>query len=152
MSDQTIASQDAAKVVACTSQCMHHLLKLGLTLQDAQAVINDPKLRERVMMFWKNQGTMPGMELTVVETESQKQAREIFGSNFLGLPEVFKYFSTVFTEEQVNALARLPFSREQLESLKETHVLVADLGLSILQVCARENNYDLFMDGVYFDE
>jgi hypothetical protein len=85
------------------------------------------KLRmERLAHLIKHKEPMPE------EREMTEQyAREIMGRNFLGTKEVEEYFGKLSPEQQ-EALSIIPFSKETLESCKDTHILVADIGLSIM--------------------
>lgn len=72
----------------------------------------------------------------IEEPEAHKTARRIMGDNFLGMPEVAKVFGALRPEFQA-ALAVIPFDEATLRSCRETHVLVADIGLSIIDVRGR---------------
>ncbi len=72
----------------------------------------------------------------IEEPESHKAARRIMGDNFLGIPEVAKAFGLVSPEAQ-SALANIPFDEATLRSCRDTHVLVADIGLSLIDVRGR---------------
>ena len=67
------------------------------------------------------------------QTMSQEAAREIMGVNMLGTIEVERHFG-VLTDAQLEALAVIPFSKETLRACAKTHILVADIGLSFLDV------------------
>ncbi|MBI4714262.1 hypothetical protein HY771_03720 [Candidatus Uhrbacteria bacterium] len=79
-------------------------------------------------------------------------ARKIMGRNFLPI-EASEINLKTLTKRQRSALAVIPFSEETLKSCAMTHVLVADIGLSIINIrkLVRENlfwkNYsnDLWM-------
>ena len=60
-------------------------------------------------------------------------AREIMGKNMLGIPEVEQHFGSL-TAEQREALAVIPFSEEVLKAVAKTHILVADAGISLLDI------------------
>lgn len=72
----------------------------------------------------------------IEEPESHKAARRIMGDNFLGIPEVAKAFGPVSLEAQA-MLVVIPFDKATLRSCCDTHVLVADIGLSLIDVRGR---------------
>ncbi len=131
----TVAHPDPSKVIARTAECMRRLMDAGLTFDDLQTPIDDPDFRQRLVTFWRRGGIV----VEVQETESQKAARAIMRTNFLGLPEVVQHFGHV-SEIPLATLAEIPFSEETLRACAETHVLVADIGLSILNVRQKARN------------
>jgi len=72
----------------------------------------------------------------IEEPEAHKTARRIMGDNFLGMPEVAKVFGPVSQASQ-DVLAIIPFDEATLRGCSETHVLVADIGLSLIDVRGR---------------
>ncbi len=74
-------------------------------------------------------------ELTVDdgETPNQRAARKIMGGNFLGIPEVTEHFGAIGSANLLD-LQKVPFSKEALKACATTHILVADVGLSLLDV------------------
>jgi hypothetical protein len=70
-------------------------------------------------------------------TSEQKRAREIMGKNFLGIEEVTKYYGMAFNQEQLAALATIPFSEGTLKQCKDTHLLVAGFPMTILEIRAK---------------
>jgi len=74
---------------------------------------------------------------------TEQYAREIMGRNFLGAKEVEEHFGKLSPEQQ-EALSIIPFSKETLESCKDTHILVADIGLSIMDLKKLEKCKGLF--------
>ncbi|NBS71609.1 hypothetical protein EBT31_22260, partial [bacterium] len=79
-----------------------------------------------------------GGSMSEVQTppESHEFAQGIMGENFLGLAEVAKAFGPVSPEAQA-ALANIPFDEATLRSCRHAYVLVADIGLSIIDVRGR---------------
>ncbi len=129
MAQSIVANPDPKKVVARTGECLRLLLEAGLSFDDLQTPIDDPDFRQRLVTFWQRRAIV----VEVQETDSQKAARDIMGRNFLGLPEVAQYYGDL-SEEQTAALAEVPFSEDTLRTCAESHVLMADIGLSILDV------------------
>jgi hypothetical protein len=74
---------------------------------------------------------------------TQEEAHDIMGRNFLGTKEVEEHFGGL-SREQEEALSIIPFSQETLESCKDTHILVADIGLSIMDIKELEKCKALF--------
>lgn len=69
--------------------------------------------------------------------ESQKLARGIMGKNFLGREEVRRGYGIAFTDAQLDALGRIPYSEETLIASRDTHVLVAGAPLSLTEIRER---------------
>ncbi len=67
-------------------------------------------------------------------TTSQQLAREIMGTNFFGVEEAIKHLEVKPTEQQLAALAEVPWSREVLYTSRNTHVLLAVFPVSILDI------------------
>ncbi len=67
-------------------------------------------------------------------TDSQNEAKTIMGTNFFGLEEAAKHLGAKWTQDQLDALATVPFTKEVLEACKDTHVLVAGYPMTLLQV------------------
>lgn len=67
------------------------------------------------------------------ETASQRAARKIMGTNFLGIPEVIKHFGAIDPAARL-ALQNVPFDAATLKVCASTHILVADLGLGVMDV------------------
>jgi len=107
------------------------LLKLeaaGLDDELAQKVIDSKgnDLATKVVRLIENGGFEPSI--------SQKRAREIMGRNFFGIEEAIKHFGVNPSRAQTAALSEVPFTEEVLESVKDTHVLVAVFPMSVLDI------------------
>jgi hypothetical protein len=126
--DNPVANPAPSKVLARTGECMRRLMEAGLSFDDLQGAIDDPKFRRRLVMFWQRRGA------SIEETEAQQAARKVMGKNFLGLSGVVEHFGIVPTDEQIVALGEIPFNEATLKACAETHILVADVGLSLLNV------------------
>ena len=61
-------------------------------------------------------------------------ARMIMGTNFFGIEEAVKHFGVNPTQQQLDALAVVPFTEEVLQFSRDTHILVAVFPLSILDI------------------
>ena len=70
-------------------------------------------------------------------TTSQKLVRQIMGKNFFGVEEAVKHFGVKPTETQLQVLAEVPFTKEDLQQTKDTHILVAVFPLSIPDIRKR---------------
>lgn len=86
----------------------------------------DEKVAQRVAALCLNNGYEP--------STSQVKAREIMGKNFFGIEEAQKHLGVTPTKTQLGYLAEIPFSEEVLTACKDTHVLVAVLPMTILEV------------------
>lgn len=62
------------------------------------------------------------------------RAKAIMGKNFFGVEDAVKHFAVKPTDDQLAALATIPFSEETLKECKNTHVLVAVFPISILAI------------------
>ena len=131
--DTTIANPNPApeKVLARTSGCMRRLLDAGLTFDDLQLPINDPKMRARLVAFWKAGGVAPKLWTT------PERARDIMGKNFFGIEEARWHLKVTPSEKELAVFARVPYSEATLEECKNTHVLDAYLPLSINDLTTR---------------
>ena len=123
---ELIANPEPAKVIGRASECMRRLMEAGLTFEDLQQPIDDPKMRERLVCFWRSGGYNP--------TTTQKRAREIMGKNCFSIEEAIRHFGVNPTRQQAVALSEIPFSEATLEACKNTHILVAVFPLSILEI------------------
>lgn len=63
-------------------------------------------------------------------------ARKLYGDDFYRAEQIESFFGP-FTKDQQQGLRRLPFSRETLQACAGTHVLVADIGMSINELFAK---------------
>jgi hypothetical protein len=102
---------------------------------------------ERLAHLIKHKEPMPEEPLSL----TQEEARDIMGRNFLGTEEVKKYFGEL-TSEQQEAFSIIPFPKETLESCKDTHILVADIGLSIMDLKKLEKCKGLFRDQTWYEK
>jgi hypothetical protein len=107
------------------------LLKLeaaGLTDELAQKVIDSKynELAKCVVRIIANGGFEPAL--------GHKRAREIMGRNMFGVEEAIRHFGITPLRQQIACLSEIPFSEETLELCKETHVLIAVLSFSILEI------------------
>lgn len=66
-------------------------------------------------------------------------ACEIMGKNMLGISEVEQHFGKL-TDEQRQDLNIIPFTTEILKACATTHILVADVGISIVEIRAKTCN------------
>jgi hypothetical protein len=94
-----------------------------------QTAIEDQKLMDRLVRFWQR----GGYEATI----DQKNARAIMGKNFLGVEEAIERFKLQLTDQDISRLKEIPFSENVLREHKNTHILIADFGLSIVGIKAR---------------
>jgi len=64
-------------------------------------------------------------------------AREIMGKNFLGVAEALRSFKFWQDREVLMAFERTLPTEAELVSCKDTHLLVADFGISFIDLCSR---------------
>lgn len=75
-------------------------------------------------------------EHCVSKSPSRARAREIMGKNFFGVEEAVKHFG-INPKGKLAGLCDIPWSEKMLESVIDTHVLVAVFPLSILDIRLR---------------
>lgn len=83
------------------------------------------------------------------ETSSQIAARNIMGENFLGIPEIAEHLSQL-SEMQIEAMGIIPYSEKILRARADTHVLIADMGFSIMSL--REKAISLEQGEFWYQE
>jgi len=117
----------------------------NLTKADAQRLIErGDELKSRLEQMLMELGVDDG------ETSSQRAVRKIMGKNFLGIPEVVEHFGAISLAD-LFALQQIPFDEETLKACADTHILVADVGLSLLDVRQRARK-GLFHSEDWFDK
>jgi hypothetical protein len=67
-------------------------------------------------------------------TTSKTKAQRIMGKNFFGIEDAIEHFGIKPTEEQVENLSKIPYSKKVLKDCRDTHVLVAILPISMLEI------------------
>jgi len=123
---ESIANLSPSQVVGRFSKAQRLLEEGGLPWEAWQLVIDNPKARQRLVSYWR---------LGCYETStSQKFARKIMGGNFLGLEDVIKHFGASFSDDELKALAEIPFDEKTLRGCHKTHVLFPGYPLSVLEV------------------
>jgi hypothetical protein len=65
---------------------------------------------------------------------SQRCARSIMGSNYLGVDEVIKHYGHAIRRPDIELLENIPYSIATLQECNRTHVLVAGSQMTILDV------------------
>jgi putative methanogenesis marker protein 6 len=128
------------KIVALTSGHRSGCVRPGSYMIEAESKML-PLISKALASQAKEESEYPEKSSYKVEliqsgasTTSQKHAREIMGKNFFGLEEAVKYFGINPTPQQLTALSKIPFSEAMLKQSKDTHILVAVLPLSILEI------------------
>lgn len=142
--ENVIANPSPEKVIARTSECMRRLMEAGLTLDDLQRPIDCPKMRERLVRFWRHNGFEPSM--------SQEQVSVIMGQNFFGIEEAIKHFGVNPSKRQLAYLAEVPFTKEVLVACKDTHALVAVFPMSILDLRDHVSDKGLFYKQDWYNQ
>jgi len=91
----------------------------------------------------------------IIPNASHDGARDVMGKNFFGIEEAIKYFGVNPTRRQLAMLSEIPFSPEELMMCKDTHVLVAVLPVSIIEIreiAKKLLNQTLFYNQDWYDE
>jgi hypothetical protein len=91
-----------------------------------QQINTDESVATRVASLCLN----GGFELST----SQTRAKEIMGANFFGIEEAIKHFGVSLSKRQLAYMSIIPFSETTLTAYKDTHILVAVMPLSIVQI------------------
>ena len=115
----------------------------GMTEEDAQAVIQSRgnKLAKKLL------GVIRGTLVRAVEekvgasvpsviemTPSQLAAQKIMRKNVFGIAEAMKHYKVKPTKKELKELETVRFSEEKMRACAKTHLLVADFGLSVMDV------------------
>ncbi|MEK7639953.1 MAG: hypothetical protein AAB424_02360 [Patescibacteria group bacterium] len=105
---------------------------------------DDPAYARRVARYMQSGGYSPSTD--------QKRARDIMGSNFLGVEDIIKHFGISLTDDEVSLLRDIRFTEAQLQECKDTHVLFPGYPLSILEIRDRVPNAMFYSQDWYNDE
>ena len=91
-----------------------------------QQINADETVATRVASLCRN----GGFELST----GQACAKKIMGANFFGIEEAIKHFGVSLSKRQLAYMSIIPFSETTLTAYKDTHILVAVMPLSIVQI------------------
>ncbi len=83
---------------------------------------------------------------------SHTSTRAIMGKNFFGIEEAVKHFGVNPSKQQLAYLAEIPWSEEVLQSVKDTHILVAVFPLSILDIRGHCHDQHLFYNQDWYNK
>lgn len=117
------------EVVARPRECVRRLLEGGLTFDALQMPIDDPIMCQRLVRYWLAGGREHGTPY--------KHAKEIMGGNIFGVEEANFCFGVTPSRRIVAYLDEVPWNEEVLQSVKDTHLLIAALPLSVLDIRER---------------
>lgn len=130
---KTIVNQISFSKVSGRLATLHRVMEdAGLTYDDLQKPIDNPKFRENLVHFWRTNGFQP--------TISQEIARIIMGKNFWSVEDWATFFGVDFTKKQLREIEKFPYGEDILngpcplhigKSIKDTHF--AFLGLDQIQ-------------------
>ncbi|MFH0814798.1 MAG: hypothetical protein V1902_01770 [Candidatus Falkowbacteria bacterium] len=115
----------------------------ALFVNSAKEALDEIALRQRIM-----DGNIPVTDPATRKTETRQRpashwaARQAMARHFFGLEEAIIFLGAAPSPEVFTALEKIPYSLEELLKYQHTHVLVADLGISIKQLF--ETNISLF--------
>ncbi len=100
---------------------------LGENADMVAAHINaNPEFAQNLARFAINSVYKPSL--------SQELARAIMGANFFGIEEAIRHFGVSPSKPQIAHMAEIPFSKEVLQSAKDTHILVAVFPMSTMEI------------------
>lgn len=141
--EKSVVNQTSPSQVSGRLATWHRVMEeAGLTYEDLQTPIDDPKMRKKLVAFWKS--------VDFESTANQKRAREILP--VFGIEEAIKYFKIKPTSQQLSALAEIPFSEEVLQECKDTHVLVAVFPMSVLDIRGKVQDKGLFYSQDWYNK
>jgi len=87
-----------------------------------------------------------------MNTVGQSRARKIMGNNFFGIKEAVRYFGINPKWRQAIALLMIPFAEVTLKECRDTHILVADFGLSILDIRGKVKQKGFYDQDWYYNQ
>lgn len=123
---------------------IHKVLMMGRRVGAGRAfwkkLAHDEKLFRKVVAFVEGDGVVveSAVDASAFQpTQSQIRTREILGKNFLGIEEVMRYYGVAYTQEQLDALAIIPFSKSEIEERKNDFLLVAGAPITVVRVRAK---------------
>ncbi|XOA42669.1 MAG: hypothetical protein ACKKMO_02565 [Candidatus Nealsonbacteria bacterium] len=90
------------------------------------------------------------MDGEVVILARQRIAQKIMGNNFFGINNAIEHFKVNPTEQDLKALAEIPFSEQELNDLKNDYILAAVFPLSVIDI--RKMNAKLFYDQSWYND
>ena len=99
---------------------------------NADVVVNRINTDKKFVLQLAEHMIMSAIQLP--ENPQWIRAREIMGKNFFGVEEAVRHFGVSLTDQQLTDLSEILFPEEVLKELKDTHILVAVLPLSILEI------------------
>lgn len=95
----------------------------------ADAINGNPDFLTRLALYAKTGGYEP--------TVSQETARRIMGKHYLGVEHAIEHLKVSPSRQDLKLLEDVPFDEAVLETYKNTHILVAVLPMSILDIQGR---------------
>ncbi|PIS41015.1 MAG: hypothetical protein COT26_00320 [Candidatus Kerfeldbacteria bacterium CG08_land_8_20_14_0_20_43_14] len=122
--DKTAFEVPLGKATSAFTKLLRELSTDGK--QVIEKLDDDPTYARRIARFMRAGGYSPSTD--------QKRAREIMGSNFLGVEDVIKHFGISLTDDEVSALWDIPFPESVLQERKNTHILFPGYPLTILDI------------------
>ena len=108
------------RIVSQIAKAMRLLREAGLPDDFYQRVIDDPKFRERTAGFVLS-------EISQLNHLDRVNANSIMGRNYIGPDRIEDFLASPLATE----FGKIPFSEDLLRRVANTHVLIADTGLSI---------------------
>jgi hypothetical protein len=128
-----------------SNELLNALEAAGLVSALAQKVVDskDNDLAKKVVQLIQGGGFEAPM--------SQTRARAI-GIPVFGIEEAIKYFRVNPSKQQLAYLAEIPWSEEVLQSVKDTHILVAVFPMSILDIRGHYRDQRLFYSQDWYNK
>lgn len=136
--ESTVANQIKPSQVSGRLATWHRVMEeAGLPYEALQWPIDDPEMRKKLVSFWLEQ-----KRFTVISG----RAHDIMGENYFGVEHAIKYFGAVVSLEEQYFFGTVPYSEETLFGYRDTHILVAVLPMSILEIRHKAGNCYLNID------
>jgi hypothetical protein len=124
-----VQSQSLAKALDRAAQLLRGLEELGLSDEAIQLPIDHLDKRRELVVCWQGLAHPASAESSASCTLAE--AAQIMGSNFHGPTDANKQFGIRMGQKVFRSV---PFSAEALRACKDTHVLVATPGMSIMDI------------------
>jgi len=104
IANQEVSTVDASKVIGRSAECLRRLMEAGLSYKNLQLPIDDPKMRDRLVRFWKSGGQEVKQAVDSVArifVDYTKPLQRLIDDNH------FNYVNSGITEEYFPIIKRL---------------------------------------------
>ncbi len=106
-----------------SDEFVDHLLKMGLEVEDLKRVADDPLMASRLVRFWRKKPA--GSQVFSSALEAERIMGRYHPGHFLGPKQIKKQLGLDLSSQEEDHFSLVPWSEEELDALKSTHILVA---------------------------